>query len=87
MEKISPIVLTRRTPQRRKAASSTSSEPVSEPVWEAAARAAPSVRPGLITMIGFANATSRAADMNERAFPMVSMYMTMLFVLGSSPRW
>ena len=33
------MVLTRNTPQRRNADSNTSSEPVSEPVWEAAARA------------------------------------------------
>ncbi len=67
------MVFTRSTPQRRKAASSTSSEPVNDPVWEAAARAAPSVRPGLMTMMGLASATSRAADMKERASPMVSM--------------
>ena len=65
--------LTRRTPQRRKAASSTSSLPVSDPVCEAAARAPASVRPGLMTMIGLVSATSRAADRNARASPMVSM--------------
>ena len=72
-ENTSLMELTRSTPQRRKAASSTSSEPVREPVCEAAARAAPSVRPGLMTMIGLVSATSRAADMNARASPMVSM--------------
>ena len=40
------MLLTRSTPLRRKAASSTSSLPVSEPVWEAAALAAAAVRPG-----------------------------------------
>ena len=64
---------TRSTPQRRKAASSTSSLPVSDPVCEAAALAPASVRPGLITMIGLLGATSRAADRKARASPMVSM--------------
>ena len=41
--------------------------------YEAAARAAPSVRPGLMTMMGLVRATSRAADMKARASPMVSM--------------
>ena len=67
------IESTRSTPARRKAASRTSSEPVSEPVCEAAAFAASTVRPGLMTMIGLVSATSRAADRNARASPMVSM--------------
>ncbi len=67
------IESTRRTPARRKAASRTSSEPVSDPVWDAAALAACAVRPGLMTMIGFVSATSRAADRNARASPIVSM--------------
>ena len=67
------IESTRSTPARRKAASRTSSEPVSEPVCEAAAFAAWTVRPGLMTMIGFDSATSRAADRKARASPMVSM--------------
>jgi len=40
---------------------------------QGAAFAALAVRPGLITMIGLVSATSRAADRNERASPMVSM--------------
>ena len=64
---------TRRTPARRKAASRTSSEPVREPVCDAAAFAAWAVRPGLMTMIGFDRATSRAADRKALASPMVSM--------------
>ncbi len=64
---------TRRTPTRRNAAARTSSEPVSEPVCEAAALAASAVRPGLMTMIGFVSATSRAADRKARASPIVSM--------------
>ena len=40
---------------------------------EAAAFAAWAVRPGLMTMIGLVSATSRAADRNARASPMVSM--------------
>ena len=56
---------TRSTPQRRKAASSTSSLPVREPVCEAAACAAASVRPALMTMIGLVSATSRAAERND----------------------
>ena len=67
------IESTRRTPARRKAASRTSSEPVRLPVCDAAALAACSVRPGLMTMIGFVIATSRAADRKARASPMVSM--------------
>ena len=67
------MVLTRKTPVRRKAASRTSSEPVSEPVWEAAAWAACSVRPALMTMMGLRRATSRAAERNARASPMDSM--------------
>ena len=67
------MLLTRSTPLRRKAASSTSSLPVSEPVCEAAALAAAAVRPGLMTMMGLFSATSRAAERKERASPMVSM--------------
>jgi hypothetical protein len=52
------------------AASRTSSDPVREPVWEAAALAAPAVRPGLMIMMGLVRATSRAADRKERASPM-----------------
>jgi hypothetical protein len=69
----SSMCVTRTTPPRRNAASTTSSLPASEPVWEAAARAAPSVLPGLMTMIGLRRETSRAADRNARASPMVSM--------------
>ena len=57
--------LTRSTPTRRKAASRTSSVPVSEPVCEAAALAAAAVRPALITMMGLVSETSRAAERNE----------------------
>ena len=63
----------RRTPLRRKAASRTSSEPVMEPVWEAAASDASSERPGFMTMMGLASATSRTADRKARASPTVSM--------------
>ena len=82
----SAIASTRSTPARRNAAARTSSEPVSEPVCEAAALAAWAVRPGLITMIGFVRATSRAAEMKARASPIVSMYTTMLRVAGSLPK-
>ena len=64
---------TRSTPQRRNTASSTSSLPASAPVCDAAAFAAAAVRPALITMIGLVSATSRAAEMKERASPMDSM--------------
>ena len=67
------MLCTRRTPERRKAASNTSSLPVRAPVCEAAARDAASERPALITMIGLLSATSRAADKNERASPTDSM--------------
>ena len=67
------MLLTRSTPLRRKAASSTSSLPVSEPVCEAAALAAAAERPGLMTMMGLFSATSRAAERKERALPMLSM--------------
>ncbi len=67
------MLLTRSTPLRRKAASSTSSLPVSDPVCEAAALAAAAVRPGLMTMMGLLSATSRAAERKARALPMVSM--------------
>ena len=67
------MLFTRSTPQRRKAASRTSSLPVSEPVCDAAAFAAAALRPGLITMIGLFSATSRAAERNPRASPMLSM--------------
>ena len=63
----------RRTPTRLNAASRTSSLPVSDPVWDAAARAASAVRPGFMTMTGFASATSRVAERNARASPTVSM--------------
>ena len=56
-------------PERRKAASRTSSLPVNAPVCEAAARDAASERPALMTMIGFRSATSRAAERNDRASP------------------
>ena len=71
--KTSEIESTRRTPQRRKAASRTSSLPASVPVCEAAALAAASVRPALITMIGLVSATSRAAERNLRASPIDSI--------------
>ena len=64
---------TRSTPARRNAASRTSSEPVREPVCDAAAFAAWAVRPGLMTMIGLVSATSRADDRKARASPIVSM--------------
>ena len=73
MSKRSEMLSTRNTPLRRKAASSTSSEPVREPVWEAAALPAASVRPAFMTMIGFVRATSRAAERKELASPMDSM--------------
>jgi hypothetical protein len=73
MSKRSAMVSTRRTPLRLKAASSTSSLPVREPVWEAAAWEAAAVRPALMTMMGFVRATSLAADRNERASPTDSM--------------
>ena len=77
---------TRKMPTRRNAASSTSSLPASEPVCEAAALAAAAVRPALITMIGLASATSRAAERKRRASPIVSMYITIALVRWSSPR-
>jgi hypothetical protein len=69
----SEIRPTRNTPQRRKAASSTSSLPVRDPVCATAAWDASSVRPGLMTMTGLVSATSRAADRNDRASPIDSM--------------
>ncbi len=77
---------TRKTPQRRKAASRTSSLPVSAPVCDAAALAAAAVRPALMTMMGLARATSRAAERNSRGLPIDSMYSRMLRVCGSSPK-
>src|ERR1700687_4632501 len=77
---------TRRTPQRRKAASYTSSLPVKAPVCDAAAREAASERPALITMIGLLNDTSRAADKKDRASPIDSIYSRILFVFVSSPK-
>ena len=47
--------------------------PVREPVWEEAALAAASVRPALMTIIGFVRATSRAAERKDRASPMDSI--------------
>ncbi len=73
MSKMSSMPSTRSTPTRRKAASSTSSEPVSEPVWEAAALAAAAVRPALITMIGFSSETRRAAERKRFGSPMLSI--------------
>ena len=73
MKKMSAMLFTRSTPLRRKAASSTSSLPVSAPVCEAAALAAAAVRPALITMTGLVSETSRAAERNERASPIDSM--------------
>ena len=67
-----------KTPLRLNAASRTSSLPVRAPVCEAAAFAAASVRPALMTMIGLFRETSRAAERNERASPTDSMYITML---------
>ena len=57
------MLFTRSTPQRLNAASSTSSLPVSEPC-DAAAFGRALGAPGLITMIGLFNATSRAAERN-----------------------
>ena len=61
----SEIRSTRNTPQRRKAASSTSSLPVMDPVCATAAWDASSVRPVLMTMMGLVNATSRTAERNN----------------------
>jgi hypothetical protein len=73
MSNSSEMLLTRSTPVRRKAASSTSSLPVRLPVCDAAAFAAASVRPALMTMIGLVSATSRAAERKLRASPIDSM--------------
>src|SRR5262245_23468931 len=81
------MLWTRSTPERRNAASSTSSLPLREPVWDAAAFAAAAVRPALITITGLRSDTSRAAERNDRASPIDSMYSTMLVVCGSSARW
>ena len=48
-------------PARRTAASNTVSEPASAPVWDAAALAAPGVRPALTTMTGLLRDAARAA--------------------------
>ena len=80
------MVSTRSTPQRRKAASKTSSLPAKVPVCEAVALAASPVRPPLITIIGLLKATSLAAERKERASPIDSIYMAILVVAGSSPR-
>ena len=82
----SAMLSTRSTPTLLNPALRTSSLPVSAPVWEAAALAAASVLPGLMTMMGLVNATSRAAERNQRASPIVSIYITILSVLGSLPR-
>ena len=60
-------------PTRSKAASRTSSLPVSAPVCEAAAMAPTLVRPALMTRIGLDSATSRAAERKARALPTDSM--------------
>ena len=67
------MLLTRSTPLRRNAASSTSSLPVSDPVCDAAALAAAAERPGLMTMMGLFSATSRAAERKMRALPIDSI--------------
>jgi len=55
------------------AASNTSSEPASDPVWLAAALAAASVRPALNHDDRLGQRHSRAAERNFRASPIVSM--------------
>lgn len=59
----SDMLSTRKTPARLKAASSTASLPVRLPVWEAAALAAASVRPPLMTWSA-ANLTGRTIGHN-----------------------
>ena len=67
------MLSTRKTPALLNAASNTASLPVKLPVCEAAALAAASVRPPLMTMMGLVNEHSRAADRKFRAFPMDSI--------------
>src|SRR5262249_59955537 len=68
----SGIVLTRRQPARRKAASKTASAPASAPVCEAAALAPASCRPDLTTITCLVRLALRAADRNLRASPIDS---------------
>ena len=87
VEEVGDACCTRSTPQRRNAASSTSSLPGQRSRYaKPPPCAAASVRPALITMIGLVSETSRAAERNERASPIDSMYMTMLCVRGSLPK-
>lgn len=79
-------VSTRSMPARRKAASSTTSEPASAPVCEAAARAPEEARPALTTMTGLLRAAWRAADMNLRAALMDSAYIRIARVEASQAR-
>ena len=79
-------VSTRSMPARRTAASNTVSEPASAPVWDAAALAAPGVRPALTTMTGLLRDAARAADMNLRPAFTDSAYRRMARVPGSLAR-
>ncbi|KAF5039240.1 hypothetical protein DSECCO2_546000 [anaerobic digester metagenome] len=74
---------TRSMPARRKAASYTSSAPSSMPECAAAADAAASDRPALMTSTGLLRASARAADMKRRALSMVSMYSSTARVFTS----
>ena len=66
-------VSTRSMPARRMAASTTTSEPASAPVCEAAACTPLPARPALTTITGLLRAAARAADMNLRGALIDSM--------------
>ena len=73
MLKRSGMVVTRRTPARRKAASKTASDPASAPVCDAAALAPASCRPDFTTITCLVRLTLRAALRNLRTSPIDSM--------------
>ncbi len=75
----------RKTPQRRKAASRTSSLPASEPVLRGGGLGGGGAATGLDDDDGLGQ-RDFAADMKDSALPIDSMYMTMLRVRSSSPR-
>jgi hypothetical protein len=76
---------TRNTPWRRKTASITASEPVSAPVWEAAACWPFSVEPIFNTMTGLPSSRARCrALISLAASRQVSMQHKMMRVSGSS---
>ena len=81
--KASSTLSARKTPHWRMMASKISSEPASDPVWEAAAMAPRCDRPDLMTTTGIFGVVIFTARMSRSPSRTPSMYMRMILVCSS----